>query len=308
MATVAAESTETGVSIRDLREDTRHLYNSLYWEVAWKRNSLENKHWYLQSLLNNDDECRRICGESIIDVCKAFQKEHGRIPYVADIGCGPISSLAYLVHEGLADVLGLDAVADEYADLLAQYDIKSPVKQVQGIGEYMDREIADESFDIVFCRNALDHHQCPALAWLNMFKMTKVGGQIIQSHSIREATKEGWKQLHQFDLYPDEELQLCIEDSSGHSFSLTKYLPITKTEHRLNVNDDQTGWFVSHYRKEHSEIDSSIFWSNMSKQLTTSFAKRSKWAFQLEELVFKLDEKNDPKAIPMKLYISTERA
>jgi len=295
-------------NLRKLREDTRHLYNSLYWEVAWKRNSLENKHWYIQSLLDNDAECEKICGSSIINVCKVFAEEHGRIPLVADIGCGPVSSLAYLVHEGLADVLGLDAVANEYAELLAQYDIRSPVKQVQGIGEYMDREFADNSFDIVFCRNALDHHQCPALAWLNMFKLAKVGGQIIQSHSIREATKEGWKQLHQFDLYPDEELQLCIEDSSGHSFSLTKYLPITKTEHRLNVNEDSTGWFVSHYRKEHAEVDSSIFWSNVNHQLTTSFAKRSKWAFQLEELVFKMDEATDPKAIPMKLYISTERA
>src|SRR5215211_3684999 len=111
-----------------------------------------------------------------------FASARGRPPTILDVGCGPVSSLAYLVHERLATVVGVDPLAEEYRELLARYELSAPLRQVRGSGEYLDRVSFDVEFDIVFCRNALDHHQVPALAWLRMFEALPLGGHLIQRH------------------------------------------------------------------------------------------------------------------------------
>jgi hypothetical protein len=198
------------------------------------------------------------------------------------VGCGPVTSFAYLAHEGLADVIGVDPLAERYAALLADFGLKSPAQQLNGSGEWLERVFPDRQFDIVATRNALDHHQCPPLAWLRLFERTRVGGYIAQSHSIREATKEGWKQLHQYDLYPDDDnTNLQLSDSEGRHICLTSGLPLEKVFSTANHNDNGSGWFTSMYRKQNSVVPAEYL-AGILEHLAFSLAKRHEWALHLE--------------------------
>ena len=202
-----------------------------------------------------------------------------------DVGCGPITSFAYLAYEGLADIIGIDPLASRYAALLADYGFESPAKQLDGAGEWLERVLRGRVFDIVTTRNALDHHQCPALAWLRSFEHTRMGGYIAQSHSIREATKEGWKQLHQYDLYPDEDhTHLKLDDSEGRHLCLTSGLPLEKVFSTANHNEDGSGWFTSVYKKLDTVVPAD-FYASVLEHAAHSLEKRHEWALGLESIM-----------------------
>ena len=291
--------------LNSVRKDIRNILYCLYLELVWKETSINNEHFYLKSLLNNDDQCKKICGEVVINLCNKFIEENSQKPDVLDVGCGPISSLAYLAHESLANLVGVDPIANEYKLLLEKHNFTSPVTQHHGIGEDLSDVFSDESFDIVHIRNALDHTQCPPLVWLNIFKLVKKGGLLIHSHSLREATKEGFKQLHQYDLYPDNQ-DLCLEDKFGNIINMTGGLPVEVAYHTQNINDDGTGWFVTAYKKLDTEVTSVDYVNSILKALTVSFKRRSEWSFYLEHTLFKFIESLHPSLVPLKIDINPD--
>ena len=282
-----------------------NLYNALYWEVAWKNHSLRTDHYYLDALLNNKEAAREICTETMINLVGTVARECRGMPKVLDIGCGPVSSLAHLAHEHLADVLGLDPLAEEYADLLSRYGKTSPVKQEAVHAEFLDEAVSDCSFDICHVRNALDHTQSPCLTWLNIFRATKVGGYIVQSHSIREATKEQWKQLHQFDLYPDTNGHLWLEDAFGTNVCLSSSLPLSVVTKATNLKDDGHGWSTTIFRKMSDEWRVASFLDMCLRQLKLAFRKRSNHAMELERYMVKELEAQDGTKYPYKADIKT---
>ncbi len=292
--------------VNEIRKDTINLLYCLYLELVWKHTSLREEHFYLKALLENNEKAKEICGQLLVDYCTDFQKVHGKLPKVLDVGCGPVSSLAYLKYNSLADLIGVDPLAREYAELLKLHDKLSPVMQQYAVGEDLTDTFPEQSFDIVHIRNALDHCSCPALVWFNMFKLVKVEGILVHSHSIREATKEGFKQLHQYDLYPSNE-QLWIKDKFGKEYCLTKDLPIQVYYHRESHNNDGTGWFTTVYKKQDSKVTSTEFMLNLVNALTTTYKWRSQWTFNLEKVIFKIAEAIEPSLVPLKIDINQDR-
>ncbi|ELS03145.1 methyltransferase family protein [Xenococcus sp. PCC 7305] len=292
--------------LNNIRKDIRNILYCLYLELVWKDTSLKREHYYLKSLIDNNVEAKNICGQIVLDICQRFIAENRTMPKVLDVGCGPISSLAYLTHNNFADVIGIDPIAEEYRILLEQHNITSPVTQYYAIGEDLSSNFSEESFDIVHIRNALDHTQCPPLVWLNIFKLVKKGGLLVHSHSVREATKEGFKQLHQYDLFPDAE-HLCLEDKFGNIFNLTNDLPVEVDYHTQNINEDNTGWFTTAYRKVDTKVESVDYLNSVLKALTNSFKSRSEWTFYLEHTMFKMIESLEPTLVPLKIDINPNR-
>ena len=265
-----------------IMSDPRNLAWCYEQELGWKRGRLKERHWYIHELANNGPRARQICGVAFVDLCQQFSKAHGCVPTMLDVGCGPVTSFAFLAHEGLAKIVGIDPLASRYATLLSDFDLRSPAEQLNGAGEWLDGVIPETSFDIVATRNALDHHQCPPLAWLRMFEHTKVGGFLGQSHSIREATKEGWKQLHQYDLYPDDDhTHLQLSDGEGRRICLTSTLPLEKVLATARHNEDGTGWFTSLYKKTDAVVPAD-YYASVLEHAAYSLAKRHEWALHLE--------------------------
>jgi hypothetical protein len=161
--------------------------------------------------------------------------------------------------------------------------------------------IVDErQFDIVYCRNALDHGLAPMQTWLNMFRTLKVGGYLVQVHSINEAVKQKWKQLHQFNLFPDEENHVMLESEGGDRFCLTRDIALELVLHY------KTKWFTSQWRKISNEVGNE-FINGANRQLLSALLKRSNWAMHCESLIFEIASLIDPKSAPLDIRVAVDR-
>lgn len=269
--------------------DQASLYSAFFMEVAWKNYQLRTGHWYLKSLLENLKEAREICGPQMLAVIKEL-RTGGRLPNVLDVGCGPVSSLAYLVHEGLATVHGVDPLTEEYRLLLKNYGKESPVHQFVGYGEYLDRTIKG-TYDVVHIRNCLDHTQSPSLVWLNILNLVRVGGFVVQTHSINEATKENWQQFHQYNLFPAENLGLWVSDKAGRLVSLTESFPLEPLERYTEVRTDE--WMTITYRKTKEFKPPLEFLYTCIEQLKKGYADRFNRSIELEKMFLNSRKENE---------------
>ncbi len=278
---------QTAPDLRETVQDTRNIAHSYDQELAWKRTRLKEDHWYIGDLVRDGDRSEELCGAEMIRMCAEFEAENGRLATVLDVGCGPVSSYSYLSHHGLADLTGVDPISPRYAKLLSKFSLAAPAKQQKGSGENLVDMFGAESFDIVACRNALDHHLCPALAWMNMYRVAKVGGYVVHSHSIREATKEKWKQLHQYDLFPsDDDQHMFVEDTTGDVLNLTAGLDLEYVTSAINRNESNSGWFSVVYRKTGSNESAELL-AGVLRMAGRSLDQRHRWALSLERKVNK---------------------
>lgn len=111
--------------------------------------------------------------------------------------------------------MGIDALADEYHEFYKRFALEPPIPLKSGSGETLGPEPTGGPFDFCFVQNALDHTACPALTWLNLFSLTKVGGFLGHCHAIDEATHEKQDQLHQYNLRPEGSGRLVMDDLHG---------------------------------------------------------------------------------------------
>ncbi len=136
----------------------------------------------------------------------------------------------------------------------------------------------------------------------------RVGGILAHSHSIREATKENWQQLHQFDLFPVG-TSLWIEDNRRRPFSLTDGLPVEVAWHSVAEGATVSrSWFMGGYRKTGEEIGSVALYREALDQMRWAFEKRSRWAFRLEGEIAGEAARLNPGVRPIPIDVSADRA
>jgi SAM-dependent methyltransferase len=119
---------------------------------------------------------------------------------VLDVGCGPLSPLAWGAEEGLFSLTAVDPLAHEYTKMLKKHNISYPVKPIKGRGEKLLKLFPEESFDIVYSRNALDHAADIEKCIENIRRVLKKGGIFFLESLVREGTHNSWGGLHKHDL------------------------------------------------------------------------------------------------------------
>jgi len=287
-----------------LRTHPTNLTHALYLELCYMDTFLKRQNEDLTQRIRGDG--RHVCDTFVIEWCRRFKAEQGRLPVVLDFGAGIASSLLYLHRAGLAKLVAADALGPEFQKLRTLHRIEVPVVAELGIGEFADEQFSSRSFDLVHIRNALDHTQAPAFTWLNLFKLVRTGGVLSHSHAIREATWEQWQQLHQFDLFPVGD-SIWIEDTSHRSFSLCEQLPV---ETAWYANDEKAPkpWFVGGYRKLSDDITSPVPYRNALLQLRRAFQRRSHWAFEMEGTLARELARHRPDTHPIEVDVDPNRA
>lgn len=289
--------------LENIRNHPDNLTQSLYMELSCWATYLSEGNEDLRDRMEGDG--RDICDEDVIHWCKAFISEMGRRPVVLDFAAGPASSLIYLERAGLAELVASDTLGREYRQMFEHYGVETSVVPQFGIGELVDTQFEPGSFDLVHIRNALDHTQAPALCWLNLFQLVRVGGVLCHSHAVREATFENWEALHQFDLFPVAD-SIWIEDRSRKPFSLSDDLPLETLWHTNTVGGSRD-WFVAGYRKLSDEITSLAPYRNALEQLRKAFERRSHWTFHLEGLLAAELRRMLPSTRPVPLEVDPDR-
>jgi SAM-dependent methyltransferase len=278
--------------VRKVGTDPRNLQLAFDDEVGFWNDQLARK-TVVAKRYGTREEMHSECPEFLIDLCQRFVTEKGRPPEVLDFACGPVSSLAYLHAEGLAILLGADALAREFEVLREKNGVSAPGSYIYARGETITEALRGHTFDIVYVQNALDHTQCPALTWMNLFRLVRPGGFMAHKHFVREASRLAFFQLHQFDLYPVGD-SLWIEDKKKHAFSLTDGLALRCAVSGSNSFDSFEGPMTAFWNawvKEEEGLPSAELLSHALDQFTTAFRARDEWAAELEDFFLRLTDR-----------------
>ena len=125
---------------------------------------------------------------------------------VLDVGSGPISSLGFMVVGHPIDLTACDPLAPFYSELAAKHGIAFPIKTEQAFAEDLASFYELGSFDLVHCRNALDHSFDPLRAISQMLMVAKSTGRVRLEHVVNEGENESYEGFHQwnFDVENDD--------------------------------------------------------------------------------------------------------
>lgn len=151
-----------------------------------------------------EDYARRLDPDAALDtraadVARGLARPGGRVR-VLDVGAGPVTGLGYR-SDGLAvTVDATDPLAPFYATLLARHGVTPPVATRFAPVEDLLLFVPEGCYDLVHCRNALDHSLDPLRGIEQMLAAARVGGAVLLRHFADEAVREHYTGLHQWNL------------------------------------------------------------------------------------------------------------
>ena len=162
----------------------------------------------------------RLFPQFLLPYIQRFQGPDKNPVETLDIGCGPVSVLRWGALQGLLRVTGVDPLLDMYRMILERHGLDGlPAiacqRELNIYAEELASVLPPESFDIVFTRNAIDHVEDPVAVIGQAEACLRPGGILVLDFHTREGSRQGWEQLHQFDLYLDETDQLVCQTQQG---------------------------------------------------------------------------------------------
>ncbi|MCX8061888.1 MAG: methyltransferase domain-containing protein [Anaerolineales bacterium] len=174
---------------------------------------------------------------SLLSYLEMVYKNQKRKPRVLDVGSGPLSILGWGVKQDIMELVAVDPLAEVYHDFLRELaypPLRYPL--IKAYGESLGSIFGENSFDLIWMRNAIDHCKDPYEVMRQMSSLLLPGGFLFLSGFVREASFENGKGIHQFDFYINDDLQvICerLEDSKekkGEKLILTDNLPLKMVE------------------------------------------------------------------------------
>jgi SAM-dependent methyltransferase len=119
---------------------------------------------------------------------------------IIDVGAGPLTTIGKEWKGHKLDVTAVDPLADEYSSLLSRYNVVPPIQTQKAEAESLGDYFPENSFDLAYARNCLDHSYDPLLAIRQMLHITKVGGRVYLKHLQDEGANERYQGLHQWNF------------------------------------------------------------------------------------------------------------
>jgi SAM-dependent methyltransferase len=119
---------------------------------------------------------------------------------ILDVGAGPLTIVGKQYLDYDIDLTAVDPLANEYAKLISKYRVNLPVKTRKADAEKLTEVFPENTFDLAYARNCLDHSYNPEKAILEMIKVTKPGRYILLEHQANEGEHQGYRGLHQWNF------------------------------------------------------------------------------------------------------------
>jgi ubiquinone/menaquinone biosynthesis C-methylase UbiE len=116
---------------------------------------------------------------------------------IAELGAGPINTIGNYWKSVKVTVIPSDKKVAEYQVQWEKYLARPLVPVV-----YQDMEALtynNETFDIVHCRNSVDHTLNPLVAIQEMKRVCKKGGWVYLAHAPSQKTEYGGHHYHNFE-------------------------------------------------------------------------------------------------------------
>lgn len=154
---------------------------------------------------------------------------------ILDIGSGPLSILGYKSPGREIRLTLVDPLASSYNQILDQGGIAGVPRPQTGYFESALGQFGENRFDVVWCRNALDHSIDPLLGLHNLISMCKIGGGLMLSFHPNEADGGDYEGLHQWNL--DKRGDRIILAQKGQEVDLT---PLLRAQKLLSITQEGT--------------------------------------------------------------------
>jgi SAM-dependent methyltransferase len=146
----------------------------------------------------------------------------GRRVRILDAGAGPLTFVGKRWPGHDLELTAVDALADQYDALLAEYGVTPPVRTRRCDSERLSDMFPLDSFDMACAANAIDHSYEPLRAIRQMVAVVRPGGVVLLQHYPNEAENEVYSGQHQWNLdWADGD---CILWRPGNRWSLRQEL------------------------------------------------------------------------------------
>lgn len=153
-----------------------------------KNKSKLKKYWLQNFPINN-----RIEKE-----LKFFQNKKIRL---LDVCCGPFPKSGIFSENYIIERTLIDSLAEDYHTLLKKNEIDTYGQRIICCNvENVHKVFREESFEIIYSKNALDHTYNPMEALTNLINLITYDGVIILEHYISEGKYTNYFGLHQWDF------------------------------------------------------------------------------------------------------------
>lgn len=117
---------------------------------------------------------------------------------IANLGAGPMSLIGDFRRDVMVKVVASDLLANEYAKLRRELHLK-PVNPVEK-QDMTSLTYKNNTFDIVYCNNALDQSQDPYKAIGEMVRICKPEGYVYLRHIAHAGQRNRYSGLHQWNI------------------------------------------------------------------------------------------------------------
>jgi len=121
---------------------------------------------------------------------------------VLDAGAGPLTMLGKVLDSHELEIVPVDPLAAAYRVLLEEHHVVPPVPTIYGHAENLLAAFTENSFDLVYARNSIDHSFDPVRAIRQMLAVARPACFVFLTHARNEGLRMGYQGLHQwnFDL------------------------------------------------------------------------------------------------------------
>lgn len=123
-----------------------------------------------------------------------------RTAAVLDIGSGPLTTLGKTVLGVPLRVVAGDPLGCMYGAMLRQLGLDPPVPITLIDAETLLTRFPESSFDLVHCRNALDHSWDPVAGIQAMLRLVRPLGAVYLLHFRNEGRSQNYSMLHSWDV------------------------------------------------------------------------------------------------------------
>lgn len=187
---------------------------------------------------------------------------------VLDVGSGPLCGTGMVFNNLKADVTATDPLAIAYQEMYSRYSINPPVRTTLAFAEDLAAFFPANTFDLVTCKNALDHSLEPARGLIQMLEVVKPSGCILLQHRRNEALNERYSGLHQWNFDVSDIGEFVISNR----------------EARINVSSE----FVEIAEIQVVELDDVYVVVKLTKRRPTSLLSADSYRDRLREVLVAL--------------------
>lgn len=164
---------------------------------------------------------------------------------IIDVGAGPLTALGKIWNGHRLNITAVDPLGDVYERMLAKHNVVPPVKTQTVAAEELTTFFPENTFDLAYASNCIDHSYSPLRSVEQMIAITKPGGYVVLHHESDEGSNELYRGLHQWN-FRQEDGDFVVASPGRPKINISKTLA-----HKAKFTCEQDGPWLTVIAEKH---------------------------------------------------------